>query len=58
MEPQQETLEQPAQDSVQCPQPQQALVAIQVLERHRLLQDMEERKHLHNQTFQKFKEIS
>lgn len=56
MEPQQETLEQPAQDLVQCLQPQQALVAIQALERHRLLQDMEERKHLRNQTFQKSKD--
>jgi len=41
---------------VTVPQPQQALVAIQALERHRSLQDTEERKHLHNQTFQKSKE--
>lgn len=46
----------PALDLVQ--QHQQALVAIQALERHRLLQDGEERKHLHNPTSQKFKETS
>ena len=61
METQQDSLEdlaQPAQDIAQPPQHQSALVAIQALERHRLPQDMEEKKHLHNQTFQKFKEKS
>ncbi len=35
---------------------QQALVAIQALERERLSQDGEERKHPHNPTSQKFKD--
>ena len=52
-----EDLAQPAQVTVQH-QHQAALVAIQALERHRLLQDTEERKHLHNQNFQKSKEKS
>ena len=59
MEPQQDSpvdLEHPILDSVHRPQPQQALVAIQALERLRLLQDTEERKHLHNLTSQKFKD--
>ena len=61
MEPQQDSpvdLEHPVLDLVHRPQPQQALVAIQALERHRLLQDTEERKHLHNQTSQKSKETT
>jgi len=53
-----EDLAQSAQVMAQQPQHQAALVAIQALEQEQLPQDTEERKHLHNQTFQKFKEIS
>jgi len=55
-----DTMPHPLQPDTAQPVPsvpsQQALVAIQALERERLPQDGEEKKHLHNLTSQKFKD--